>query len=303
MSVKPYWVAMIAGLSLATCGTAKADKTQAAKDQAARTALVDACKGKDGWSDAAPPARVFGNTYMVGTCGIVSLLITTPKGHILIDGATAEAAPHIAENIRTLGFDPKDVKFLLATHEHIDHVGGLAELKRITGARFFARAEAKAAMETGKPDATDPQLGSIPDFEGIPVDEVMEDLGDLYFGKTAITLLATPGHTPGSSSWTWRSCEGKTCHKIVYADSLSAVSADSYRFTDHPKYVATMRATIDKVSTIKPCDILITPHPSASRFFERLSGAQPLVNSKACATYASEALLRLNARLVKESAR
>lgn len=268
--------------------------------------LTKACAGRDGWSDPAPPAHVFGNTYMVGTCGIVSLLVTSPKGHILIDGATVEAAPFIAENIRKLGFDPKDVRFLLATHEHLDHVGGLAELQRITGAKFAVNVAAKMAMETGKPHSTDPQLGSIPTFEGIMANEVMEDLGSIYFGGPAIMLIATPGHTPGGSSWAWHACadkKRKKCRRIVYADSLSAVSADNYRFTDHPQYVATLRASINRIGSIGNCDILITPHPSQSSFFERLAGEKPLVDSKACANYAAGARDRLNARLAKEAGR
>ncbi|MDP4873245.1 MAG: MBL fold metallo-hydrolase, partial [Sphingorhabdus sp.] len=100
--------------------------------------LASQCQGRDGWSDPAPPAHIFANVYMVGTCGIVSLLVTSPKGHILIDGATAEAAPFIADNIRDLGFQPTDVKYLVSSHEHLDHVGGLAALKGITGARMLA---------------------------------------------------------------------------------------------------------------------------------------------------------------------
>ena len=106
-----------------------------------------ACTGRDGWSDAAPPAHVFGNTYMVGTCGITALLIVTPEGHFLIDGATDEAAEGIAANIRELGFDPTDVRTLLITHEHLDHAGGIAKLKQITGAKFVVRDASKMLIK------------------------------------------------------------------------------------------------------------------------------------------------------------
>ena len=264
--------------------------------------IKQACAGRDGWSDPAPPAHVFANTYMVGTCGIVSLLVTTPDGHMLIDGATVEAAPLIAENIRVLGLDPKQVRYLLATHAHPDHVGGLAELKRITGAEFVANTAAKTAMETGKPHPTDPQLGALQEFEGIKADELVEDLGSLSLGRQSITLITTPGHTPGGSSWTWQACEGKICRQIVYADSLSAVSADSYRFSDHPEYVATLRASIARIETLEKCDILISPHPAQSSFFERLAGEAPLVDPTGCVIYAEEARERLDTRLAKEAA-
>src|ERR1044072_6844084 len=77
-----------------------------------------ACAGKDGWSDPAPPVKIFANVYDVGTCGIVSLLITGPRGHILLDGATAEAAPSIAANIQRLGSQLSHVEVICATHQH-----------------------------------------------------------------------------------------------------------------------------------------------------------------------------------------
>ena len=97
------------------------------------------CDGKQGWSDPAPPVRIFANIYDVGTCGVVVLLVAGPKGHILIDGATAEAAPGVARNIERLGFNLTDIKLMLASHEHLDHVGGTAELQRRTGARLMVR--------------------------------------------------------------------------------------------------------------------------------------------------------------------
>ena len=127
--------AIVACVSPATCVQPIAQKTF--------EPIKTACGERDGWSDPAPPAHVYGNVYMVGTCGITALLITTPDGHFLIDGATNEAAEGIADNIRKLGFDPKDVRYLLGTHEHLDHAGGLAKLKRITGAKFAIREAAK----------------------------------------------------------------------------------------------------------------------------------------------------------------
>ncbi len=264
--------------------------------------IKQACAGRDGWSDAAPPAHIYGNVYMVGTCGITALLITSPKGHFLIDGATAEAASGIAENIRKLGFEPKDVRYLLATHEHVDHAGGLAELKRITGAKFVTRAEAKAAMESGTPGPTDPQLGLLPPFEGVKADLILRDSQTLRLGQQELTMITTPGHTPGGTSWTWKSCEGAVCQQIVYSDSLNAVSADTYRFTDNPAYVATILASIDRISSFKKCDILISPHPFQSELFERLANKSKLIDRTGCVRYASAAKDRLDARLAKEAA-
>jgi metallo-beta-lactamase class B len=290
----------LAAMLLTGCAPIVPATTQSnARTQGA--ALAKACEGRDGWSDPAPPAHVFGNVYMVGTCGITSLLITTAEGHFLIDGATDEAAEGIAANIRTLGFDPKDVRYLLATHEHLDHAGGLARLKQITGAKFATREAARLGMETGLPLPEDPQHGIHPAFPGIKADQIIADGETLQIAKQKITVIATPGHTPGGASYTWKSCEGTACRTIVYADSLNAVSGDAYRFTDHPKYVATLRSSMARVEALAHCDIMISPHPGQSEFFERLAGVKPLIDAGRCKQYVAAARARLDGRLAKEA--
>ncbi len=191
---------------------------------------------------------MFGNVYMVGTCGIVALLVTSDQGHILIDGATQAAAPLIAENIRTLGFHPRDVKVLLSSHEHVDHVGGLAALKQLTGAQMLARAEARASLATGSYDKRDPQVTILAPFPAVKVDRVVTHGETIAVGPLRLTALASPGHAPGGTTWTWQSCESQTCYQFVYADSLNAVSADNYRFTEHPDYVAPLRTSIAMIA-------------------------------------------------------
>jgi metallo-beta-lactamase class B len=263
--------------------------------------IMEACAGRDGWSDPAPPARVFGNTYMVGTCGIVSLLITTPNGHFLIDGATDEAAEGIAENIRKLGFDPKDVQTLLVTHEHLDHAGGLAKLKQISGGKLFVREATRPGIESGQPVAEDPQHGIHPAFPGVKADLIIKDGETLRIGKQSVYVIATPGHSPGGTSYSWTSCERGTCRRIVYADSLNAVSSDTYRFSDHPDYVATLRLSMARIEAINYCDIMISPHPFQSDFFVRLAGEKPLVDPGMCRKYVAAARKRLDDRLAKEA--
>jgi metallo-beta-lactamase class B len=264
--------------------------------------IKTACGERDGWSDPAPPAHVFGNVYMVGTCGITSLLITTPNGHFLIDGATDKAADGIAENIRKLGFKPEDVKLLLITHEHLDHAGGISRLKQITQSKFTARQPALAAMASGLPQADDPQHGLHPAFPGVQGDFLLGDGDTLRLGDQVMTAIATPGHSPGGTSYIWKSCNKETCRNIVYADSLNAVSTDAYRFSDHPAYVATLRSSMAKIEAIKDCDIMISPHPFQSEFFERLAGEKPLVDADRCKQYVTAARARLDSRLAKEAA-
>ncbi|MEO5577743.1 MAG: subclass B3 metallo-beta-lactamase [Sphingomicrobium sp.] len=257
------------------------------------------CAGKDGWSDPAPPIRIYANTYNVGTCGIVVLLVTSPEGHVMIDGATAEAVPGIAANVARLGFRMRDVKWLLNSHEHIDHAGGLAALKRLSGARLMARAPAVKSLATGKTDPADPQAGLIGDFEPVIVDRVIDNDDQLRLGKLKITSHATPGHTDGGTSWSWLSCAGYPCRRIVFADSVSAPSRNGYRFTDHPERVAPYRTTFARIAAVD-CDILVTPHPAASNLIGRLARKSAL-DRGACAAYAARGRAGLEQRLASEA--
>ncbi len=269
---------------------------------APRADLSAACAGKDGWDDPAPPTRVHGTTFAVGTCGITALLVTSRKGHVLIDAGTAEAVPSVVANIKALGFRLRDIKWIVGSHEHVDHAGGLAAMKRLTGAKVAARAPAVPMLIRGETDPDDPQSEIIDDFPPVRIDRVIAEGEQVIVGPIALTAHATPGHTKGGTSWSWRSCEGAACLAIVYADSLSAVSRADYRFSDHPALVATFRATFAKVAAL-PCDLLITPHPVASNLFDRLAGKAPLADPGACRAYAAAASKRLVERLAREAAR
>lgn len=284
---------------LASATSVYADATEA-------TPQALACAEDAGWNDPATPRRVYGNTWYVGTCGIAALLVTSPQGHILIDGATSQAGAQIVGNIRALGFKPEDVRAILFTHEHSDHAGGLAELQRATGAPVLSRAPAVATLKRGASDRSDPQFLELKPFPAVANVKAIADDEVVTVGPLALRAIATPGHTAGGTSWTWRSCEGDTCRQIVYADSLTALSDDVYRFSDdtaHPGYVAAFRETLARVGALS-CDILITPHPSASRLWSRLGpGAnEPLFDPDACRVYAQRATERLDKRLAEEAA-
>jgi metallo-beta-lactamase class B len=260
-----------------------------------------ACKPWDDWAKPAPPVRIHGDTYLVGTCGISSILIVGDQGDILIDGGPEEAADLIANNIRRLGFRLSDVKILLNSHEHFDHVGGLSRLQQLTGAQLYASPAAAAVLKTGTASADDPQAGTLKPFPPARVDRILRDGEQVRLGDLVLTAVATPGHTPGALTWHWGTCDGGVCRQIVYADSLSPVSRDDYRFSDHPAYVASFRASIAKVAALN-CDILLTPHPSASKMIERLSKGQPLLDPNACRDYAAQLTKHLDERLAKEKA-
>jgi len=258
-----------------------------------------ACKDWDDWDKPAPPVRIHGNTYLVGTCGIASILITGDEGDILIDGGTEAGADLIASNIRKLGFNVRDVRILLHSHEHLDHVGGIARLQRLGGAQLVASRAAADVLRTGAAGAGDPQAGMQKPFPAARVDRIIEDGGNVRLGNLSLTAVATPGHTPGALSWHWVSCDGGVCRSIVYADSLTAVSRDNYRFSDRPDYLAAYRASIAKVAALD-CDILLTPHPSASDLVRRLGRAK-VEDPGACRAYAAALTKQLDERLAKEA--
>jgi len=259
------------------------------------------CKEKDDYDKPAPAVGIFGNTYLVGTCGITSVLITDPAGDILIDGGTEKGADLIAANIRGLGFRVTDIRYLLISHEHPDHVGGISKLQRMTGGQLLSSAAAAPVLNSGNPSLGDPQHGILTQFPPAHVDRIVRDGEQIRIGNTVVTAIATPGHTPGAMSWRWGSCQGGVCRQIVYVDSLSPVSSPEYRFSDHPDYVAQFRASIAKIAA-QPCDIVITPHPSASHMIDRLGGRQPLDSPDACRDYAAQLTKQLDDRLAKEAA-
>jgi len=267
---------------------------------------VALCKADAGWSDPAKPQHVYGNTWYVGTCGITALLVTSDAGHVLIDSGTREAAPQIEANISALGFRIKDVRFLLATHAHLDHAGGFARLQHDTGAVMVARGADADAIERGRGNRADPQFTSIEGFAPVKTVRRISDGEAVTVGQTTIVAHGTPGHTPGSTTWTWDSCEGTRCQHLAYVDSVSAISDDVYRYTDeaqHPGVIAAFRQSIATIAAL-PCDILLTPHPGVSNMFARMTSqpGAPLVDANACRALASQAGEKLEERIAKERA-
>ena len=292
-----YGRTAVAALALLTLGT-----VEPVKRPAASVDIAAACGTRDGWSDPAPPAHVHGKSWYVGTCGITVVLIETKAGLVLIDTGPEDAAPHVLANIKALGFNPRQIKWLLMTHEHFDHVGGMAAIQKATGAKLLVSPGAATAMRTGKAVPEDPQAALLAKYPMAPtrVDRVLSG-GSLNVGGTRFTMHTNPTHSPGSASWTWQSCEGGKCLTIAYADSISTISSDDYHFTQHPERVEAARAGLRVIEAL-PCDLLLTPHPGGSDLLERLSGKEPLTTPRACIAYAAGGSDRLSKRLAKEAA-
>ncbi|MGB9991814.1 subclass B3 metallo-beta-lactamase [Pseudoduganella rhizocola] len=260
------------------------------------------------WNVPQKPFRIHGSTYYVGTTELSSILIAGKDGHILIDGALPQSAPLIAASIRELGFRMEDVKLILNSHEHFDHAGGLAALQRASGAQVAASPSAAAALERGTVGEDDPQYNPTNPtmLQKIAKVRVLRDGETLKVGSLAVTAHFTPGHTPGGTSWAWRSCEGASCVNIVYADSINPISEDGYYFTgseNQPDRSAAFKRTIDKLAAL-PCDIIVSVHPGVTDTMDKLARRTPqhntFIDAASCKAYTEFGYQALAKRVARE---
>lgn len=253
------------------------------------------------WNAPQAPARLFGNVYYVGPRGVSAILITSDAGHVLLDGALPESVAGIVSGIRALGFRVEDVELILNSHVHYDHAGGIGELQRLSGAAVAATASSARVLESGKSGDDDPQFGLSLDIARVKGVRVVQDGETLRVGDLALTAHATGGHTPGGTTWSWRSCQDGRCLDMVYADSLTAVSADGFKYTasrTYPQAIQDFERGFARLSRL-PCDVLLTPHADASDLWERLAKGT-LVDPAACRRYVEAARGRLRARIASE---
>jgi metallo-beta-lactamase class B len=170
------------------------------------------------WTRPFPPFRVIGNIYWVGSYDLATYLIATPQGHILINTGVGDTAKQIKANVERLGFNLADTKILTATHGHFDHVAGMAELKRMTGARLIVSAEDRELLESG--GKLDFRFGDAPGthFEPATVDRTFKDSDTISLGGTVLTAHHHPGHTKGATSFTLNVQESGKTYRVVIAN-------------------------------------------------------------------------------------
>lgn len=260
------------------------------------------------WNAPLEPFRIFGNTYYVGPEQLSSLLITSDGGHILLDGALPQSAEMIDAHIRRLGFRTEDVKLIVSSHAHFDHAGGIHALQRPSGAVVASSPSGARALKRGLPGSDDPQYGfgrSSMEFPRVRKVRVVKDGETLAVGTLGITAHFTPGHTPGATTWTWKSCEGSRCLAIVYADSLTASVAPGFTYSADPARVAAFRKAIATVAAL-PCDIVVAVHPEFTdllgKLARRASGqADAFVDATACREYAAFGTRSLDRQLAQEA--
>lgn len=257
------------------------------------------------WNAPVTPFRIADDLYYVGTADLASYLIVDPEGMILLDGGLDASAPLILDNIRTLGFDPKRVRYLINSQAHNDHAGGLAALKDATGAKLLASAPDAALLERG--GSGDPQWGDQLTFPPVKVDARLRDGAELKLGAIRMTAHVTPGHTRGCTSWTLPvNVDGRlrsalfVCGATAPGYKLKANAAYPWIMDDFRRSFAAWRKL--------PCDLFLGAHGSYFGMAEKRARMEPgrpnpFVDPKGCRAFLEAAEQRIEAQAAKDAMR
>lgn len=261
----------------------------------AATTLVGARQTPDqrtAWNRPFEPFRVVGNINYVGAAGVSAFLIVTEAGSILLDGGLPETAPQIARNVETLGFKVADVRYLLNSHAHFDHAGGLAELQRLSKATVVASARDAEALRTGSPD-----------MPAVAVGRVVGDGETVKLGGTTMTAHITPGHTKGCTMWTMTTMDGNRPHNVVFYCSTSVVD----RLVGNPGYpeiVKDYERTFAAMRVLES-DVFLAPHPDFFQMEQKrkrmaAGGPNPFVDPSELRRFVEQSERQFRAELKKQ---
>jgi metallo-beta-lactamase class B len=220
------------------------------------------------WTEPMEPFRIAEELYYVGTAGLAAYLFTTDEGHILIDVPLDENVERVLANIRTLGFDPADIRLLLASHAHFDHVGGLARMIEATGAELVVSAADAPFVASGR------DFG-LPGLDGYPAARPTRTIAHhetVSVGDITLRAHVTPGHTPGCTSWGGTVTIAGAPRSFVSVCSLSVLG--NYRIVgEQPTYAGQGRdycSSVAHLRTVEP-DVFLAPHGSFYGLEEKLA--------------------------------
>jgi metallo-beta-lactamase class B len=262
----------------------------------------------DAWKAPVPPRQLVANIYYVGAIGVSSFLITTPEGHILLDTGFDETVDVIQRGVAELGFKATDIKIILSTHAHIDHVGGHARMKRLTGAKVFASAEDAKTLESGGADDFIPLPRETILYPPAKVDHVIADGENVTLGGVTLTANLTPGHTRGSTTWRMDVVEKGKTYRVVFFSSAT-INAGT-KLVDNPAYprlAEDFRATFARLKEMR-CDIFFAPHGGqfamAEKFERQTSNpaTNPFIDPAGFATLVAQAEKNFLQQLEQEKA-
>ncbi|ATQ42191.1 subclass B3 metallo-beta-lactamase [Caulobacter mirabilis] len=224
------------------------------------------------WTQPTEPFHLADNLYYVGSAGLSAWLLTTPKGHILIDAPMAENVPAIEANIRKLGFRVEDVKILLNSHAHFDHAAGLAAIKRDSGAQLAAAAGDVQQLQTGTYVGVETRADLK--FPPVKVDRVLKDGDTVSLGGVTLTARVTAGHSPGCTTWAFPlKVDGRTRQALYYCSTSVALN----RLAPKPQYpgiVDDYRKTFRTLEATK-ADVFLAPHAEQFDLAEKRARLKP----------------------------
>ena len=224
------------------------------------------------WTRPFPGHRVIGNLYAVGTYDLAVFLITSNDGHILINTGVEDSTAMIRQNIESVGFRLEDVKILLATQAHWDHTAALAEIKDLTGAEMWATAEDAPVLEDG--GFSDPHFGGRESFRPVSVDRIIADGDVIELGATRLTVMETPGHTAGSSSYLMEIREGNRTYDVGVIN-MGTIN-DGKKLVVDPTYsgVADDFALTFRKQKALELDVWVSSHGSQYQLHEKYQAGQ-----------------------------
>lgn len=212
------------------------------------------------WRAPVPPQHLVGNLYYVGAIGVSSFLITTTEGHILLDTGFDDTVPIIQHSVEQLGFRLSDIKIILSSHAHVDHVGGHARMKQLTGAQIYASAADARTLESGGADDYIQWPKETILYPPVKVDHIVTDGEKVTLGGVTLVAHLTPGHTRGATTWTLDVVDGAATRHVVFFSSAS-INAGTRLLNNplYPDFARDFEATFTKLHAL-PCDIFFAPH-------------------------------------------
>ncbi|HEY8748280.1 MAG TPA: subclass B3 metallo-beta-lactamase, partial [Tepidisphaeraceae bacterium] len=223
------------------------------------------------WFEPFPAHRIIANVYYVGSKDLATYLITTPQGHILINSGFERTVPLIAKSVTSLGFKMTDVKILLASHAHSDHVAGHARLKALTGAAVYVMTGDDSVIATG---GQGQYLYTESRWPPCKVDRVLNDGEQVTLGDVTLTAHRTPGHTRGNTTWTWPVHDaGKTYNVVVIGSPNVNPGYQLVNNKDYPQIADDFAQTF-KVLNSLPCDIFLGAHGAYYNMIEKYDRSQ-----------------------------
>lgn len=256
------------------------------------------------WTASFPAFKVIGDVYYVGSRGLAAYLITTSRGHILINSNLESSVPQIRDSVEKLGFHFSDVKILLISHAHWDHDAGSAAIKKLTGAQYMVMEGDVPVVESGGKADFQYSDGLYPPAK---VDRVLHDGEEVKLGGVVLTAHLTPGHTKGCTTWTLTaSSAGKSYHVVIVG---SPNVNPGYKLVNNAKYPE-IRSDYEKTFRVLqqlPCDIFLGAHGGyfnmEAKFAQVTSGgANPFVDPEGYKSYVAERAQAFRSELAKQTA-